>query len=272
MQACIDLLNSVFSLQFFISPAGFSLVGQCPSAGSNPWACKKTEVREETGLRFRAVACDYDLTLANDGRVSADTIEVVRRGRASGLKIVLVTGRALDDLRKVFPELSLFDMVVAENGALLFDPVLESEEPLCAPPPEVFLRRLKKRGIPFAVGRRVVATVRPHENEVLALLKRTNLKMQIIFNHESVMVLPSGVDKGTGLSAALTKLGFDPAQIVGIGDAENDLAFLRLCGFSVAVANAIDLLKRQVDFVTRSENGAGVAEVIERLIAGADLP
>jgi hydroxymethylpyrimidine pyrophosphatase-like HAD family hydrolase len=87
-----------------------------------------------------------------------------------------------------------------------------------------------------------------------------------------VMVLPSGVDKGTGLTVALTKLGISPAETVGIGDAENDSAFLRLCGYSVAVANAIASLKKQVDYVTRAKFGAGAAEVIERVIAGADLP
>ena len=186
--------------------------------------------------------------------------------------MILITGRELGELRGLFSELSLFNLVVAENGALLFDPGLGSEEPLCDPPPRAFLQALKDRGIPFAVGRRVVATVRPHEKAALELMKRMKLELQITFNRESVMILPSGVDKGTGLTAALTKLGIRPAEIVGIGDAENDSAFLRLCGYSVAVANAISSLKKQVDFVTRSKFGAGTAEVIERMIAGADLP
>jgi len=112
-------------------------------------------------VRFRAIACDYDGTLADDGRVVPETVDVLRRGRTSGRKLILITGRALYDLRTVFSELSLFDLVVAENGALLFDPVLGSEEPLCA---ASFLRRLRERGVPFAVGKRVVATIRPHED------------------------------------------------------------------------------------------------------------
>lgn len=223
-------------------------------------------------MLFRAIASDYDRTLADDGQIAPQTLDVLRCARASGLKMVLITGRALDELQKVFSGLSLFDMVVAENGALLFDPFRGSEEPLCDPPSAPFLRALRNRRVPFSVGRRVVATVQPHDKEVSELLERMNLKMQIIFNRESVMVLPEGVDKGTGLTAALNKLDLSPAQVVGIGDAENDFAFLRLCGVSVAVANAIDSLKQQVDMVTRSESGAGVAEVIERVIAGADLP
>jgi phosphoglycolate phosphatase (TIGR01487 family) len=223
-------------------------------------------------LRFRAIASDYDRTLANDGRVALETVNLLQRGRASGLKMILITGRALDDLKTVFAELSLFDLVVAENGALLFDPLLGTEEPLCDPPPETFIERLRKRKVPIAVGRRVVATIRPHEIQLLALATKMNLRLEAAFNRESVMILPSGVDKGTGLTAALAKLAISSAEIVGVGDAENDWAFLRLCGYSVAVANAIDSLKRQVDYVTHSKFGAGAAEVIERVIAGADLP
>ena len=223
-------------------------------------------------MRFRAIACDYDRTLAEDGRVVPETVDVLRRGRASGRKLILITGRALDDLRSVFSDLSLFDLVVAENGALLFDPALGSEEPLCASPPATFLRLLRARRVPFTVGKRVVATIRPHEIALLELVQQMNLGLDVAFNRESVMVLPSGVDKGTGLTAALARLGIAPAEVVGIGDAENDLPFLRLCGFSVAVANAIDSLKEQVDLVTRADYGAGATEIIDRVVGAATLP
>jgi phosphoglycolate phosphatase (TIGR01487 family) len=222
-------------------------------------------------LRFRAIACDYDGTLADEGQVRTETIGVLRRCRATSRKLLLVTGRSLDDLRTVFSDLSLFDLVVAENGALLFDPSLGSEEPLCAAPPANFLTLLRERGIPFTVGKQVVATIRPYEIDILKLVKETNLRLDVAFNRESVMVLPSDVDKGTGLITALARLGIAPAEVVGIGDAENDLPFLRLCGFSVAVANAIESLKEQVDVVTRAGYGAGATEIIDGVVAGADL-
>jgi hydroxymethylpyrimidine pyrophosphatase-like HAD family hydrolase len=56
------------------------------------------------------------------------------------------------------------------------------------------------------------------------------------------------------------------ASAVGIGDAENDYAFLSLCGLSVAVANAIPSLKERVQLVTSSDNGAGVVEVLQELL------
>jgi hydroxymethylpyrimidine pyrophosphatase-like HAD family hydrolase len=85
------------------------------------------------------------------------------------------------------------------------------------------------------------------------------------------MVLPGGVNKATGLKAALEKLRIAPHQVVGVGDAENDQPFLAICGYSAAVANAVPTLRERVHWVTRGVRGAGVVELIDRIIAG-DLP
>ncbi len=226
---------------------------------------------EGRGSPFRAIACDYDGTLAQDGKVAAETVEILRRCRASGRKLLLATGRSLDDLKTVCPDLALFDLVVAENGALLFDPTFGSQELFCAAPPVKFLTLLRQRGVPFTVGKRVVATTRPYEIEILRLVREMHLELEIAFNRESVMVLPPRIDKGTGLITALARLGIAPVEVVGIGDAENDMHFLSLCGFSVAVANAVGSLTKHVDLVTRAGYGAGAAEIIDAVITGADL-
>jgi hypothetical protein len=80
------------------------------------------------------------------------------------------------------------------------------------------------------------------------------------------MVLPSGVNKASGLGAALAECGLSAHNVVGIRDAENDHAFLRTCGCSVAVANALDSIKAEADLVTGGARGDGVREVIERLV------
>src|SRR5260370_38674762 len=69
-----------------------------------------------------ALACDYDETLASGGQVAPPVLEALARFRASGGRFILVTGRELEDLAKVAPELTSFDFVVAENGAVLYRP------------------------------------------------------------------------------------------------------------------------------------------------------
>jgi hypothetical protein len=90
--------------------------------------------------------------------------------------------------------------------------------------------------------------------------------MQVIFNKGAVMVLPSGINKGTGVRAALDALRLSPHNAVAIGDAENDHALLAACECGVAVANALPMLKERADLVTRADHGDGVAELADRLI------
>jgi hydroxymethylpyrimidine pyrophosphatase-like HAD family hydrolase len=222
-------------------------------------------------MRFQLVASDYDGTLANEGRVAKGTLKVLERVQESGRKLLLITGRELESLQSVFPELALFDLIVAENGALLYHPSTRQEKTLAKIPPPAFVKMLRRSGAnPLSVGRSIVATVRPYEADAYKAIHQLGLDMQIIFNRESVMVLPAGVDKSTGFRAALAELGLPGSSAVGIGDAENDYAFLSLCGFSVAVANAIPSLKERVDLVTSAEDGAGVVEVLQKLLTAED--
>src|SRR5262249_12541301 len=119
---------------------------------------------------------------------------------------------------------------------------------------------------PVSVGRVIVATWHPHETAVLAAIRDLGLELEIIFNKGAVMVLPAGVNKATGLKSALDEMGLSSHNAVGVGDAENDHAFLSLCACGVAVVNALPMLKERADWVTAGDHGAGVAELIDRLV------
>ena len=81
-------------------------------------------------MRYLALACDYDGTLASEGRVASETVSVLERLLASGRKLILVTGRELGDLQSVFSRLDLFEWVVTENGALIYRPADKFEKVL----------------------------------------------------------------------------------------------------------------------------------------------
>jgi len=218
-------------------------------------------------MRYLALCTDYDGTLATDGRVLPETVSALERLLASGRRLVLVTGRELDDLQKVCPRLDLFEYVVAENGALLFQPSTGKETPLAEPPPDSFVATLRQRGVgPISVGRVIVATWEPHETTVLETIRDLGLELQVIFNKGAVMILPAGVNKATGLASALEKMELSPHNAVGVGDAENDHALLALCECSAAVANGLPTLKSAADIVTTGDHGAGVVELIEEML------
>ncbi len=219
-------------------------------------------------MRYQVLCCDYDGTLATEGRVLPATQAALDRLRASGRNLVLVTGRELDDLRSVCTVLDRFDYVVAENGGLLHQPATREEIPLGPRPPAEFVAALRAHGVSrLSVGRVIVATWKEYETAVRETIEAQALALQVILNKDAVMVLPTGVNKASGLSAALKRLGLSPCVAVGVGDAENDYALLELCAFGVAVANALPALKQAADLVTSGARGAGVVELIESLIA-----
>jgi HAD superfamily hydrolase (TIGR01484 family) len=219
-------------------------------------------------MRYLALCCDYDGTIAHHGRVDEPTLAALKRLRESGRKLLLVTGRELDELQTVFPHLDLFARVVAENGALIYRPETREERLLDEAPPETFVDKLIERGVgPISVGRVIVATWEPHEKTVLETIRDCGLELQVIFNKGAVMVLPAGINKASGLRAALAELNLSPHNAVGVGDAENDHAFLNICECSVAVANALPAVKTKADIVTFADHGAGVTELIDEMLA-----
>jgi hydroxymethylpyrimidine pyrophosphatase-like HAD family hydrolase len=219
-------------------------------------------------MYFLALATDYDGTLAQDGVVDAETMAALRRFKESGRRLILVTGREIPELTTVMPDLAIFDRIVAENGAVILDPATGAVRVLGEPPPPRFVEQLRAQGVaPLSVGRVVVATWEPHEATVLSVIRSLGLELQIVFNKGAVMVLPPGVSKASGLREALADLGLSAHNVVGVGDAENDHSFLMACGCSAAVANALPTLTSDVDIALTRDHGAGVAELIDRILA-----
>lgn len=218
-------------------------------------------------MRYFALACDYDETLADNGVVAAETLDRLREVRASGRRLILVTGRMLDDLQRVFEQLDLFDVVVAENGALVYLPGTREQHLLGEPVPRRFVTALQNKGVtPLSIGNVIVATREPHERTVLETIRELGLELQIVFNKGAVMVMPPGINKGSGLQAALRQLQLSPRNVVGVGDAENDHAFLELCECSVAVKNALPAVKSRATHTLEGSRGAGVRELIDLLL------
>ena len=219
-------------------------------------------------MRYIALVVDYDGTVASGGRISERAIDALERLRTSGRRAVLVTGRRLDDLLSLCPRADVFDGIVAENGGLVYEPHRREETLLGHPPSKILLQTLRAQGItPLEIGQVVISTNASHRAAIQNVLWDLGLEAQVIANRGVVMVLPAGVNKATGLQHALRKIGLSRHEAAGIGDAENDHSFLQYCDCAVAVANAVPSIKASVAHVTTQENGDGVVELIDELIA-----
>jgi hydroxymethylpyrimidine pyrophosphatase-like HAD family hydrolase len=217
-------------------------------------------------VRVLALATDYDGTLARDGLVAPSALAALERLRASGRRLILVTGRELGDLRTVFDRFELFDRIVAENGAAVLDPASGRLSVLAGPPPDSLLAALRRRDVPFSVGSSIVAMPEGYRSAAIDAIREAGTEMTVAFNRESLMLLPAGHHKGTGLAIALHELDLTPDSVVGIGDAENDHSLLDSCGLAVAVADAVPGLREKADWVTPGGAGEGVEQLVARLL------
>lgn len=217
-------------------------------------------------MRYHCFITDYDGTLASNDWVMPEAVRALKDVKATGRKLILVTGRRLDDLQNVFPECPIFDRIVAENGAVLYCPATTALELLGSPPPQPFMDYLKEQGVAFSTGHVIVAGWEPHQDIFLQAIKFAGLEYQLIFNKGAVMVLPPGVNKATGLHLALKSLQLSEHNAVAIGDAENDNAMLLTAECAVAVQNALPQVSQIADWTTDKPDGEGVIQLARRLI------
>jgi HAD superfamily hydrolase (TIGR01484 family) len=214
---------------------------------------------------IHVLACDYDGTIAEQGRVPPETAAVLARVRESGRRLFLVTGRMLDDLRSVCPDADrMFDLIVVENGGLLYIPDRREVRRLGDAPEPALVDALRRRGVPIDIGAAIVATTAEHADAALAAIRETGVERSLVFNKDALMLLPGGVTKGTGLNAALDLCHLSARNLAGVGDAENDHAFLSMCECAAAVADAVPALRERADVVTDAPGHLGTVEFIER--------
>lgn len=217
--------------------------------------------------RLPALAFDYDGTLARRGRIAPATLRALERCVARGHPLLLVTGRTLADLCRIGAPLEMFVRVVAENGAVLFDPATGRKRLLADPPDPALVAALHAAGVePLSAGDVVVATLATQQAQAMATLAAFGSGTVPICNRGSLMLLPAAVDKATGLAAALAELGIDPCEVWAAGDAENDLCFLRACSVGYAVGNALPSVKRAAHVTLAGHDGEGIVQLVDLLL------
>ena len=90
-----------------------------------------------------------------------------------------------------------------------------------------------------------------------------NLPLSLSFGEETALeITAKNVDKGNGLSALAKYLGINMSQIIGIGDADNDISFLKIVGLPIAMGNANDKVKELCKVITDDNDHDGVSKSI----------
>jgi hydroxymethylpyrimidine pyrophosphatase-like HAD family hydrolase len=223
-------------------------------------------------MKFAVLALDYDGTVARNDVLEPSVRTALAELRGQGIVVVLVTGRILDDLRRVAGDLHFVDAVVAENGAVVEFPESGYSRVVGAPPVPQLLEALRNEGVAIDVGQVVVEAAANDSPRILTVIRRLELPLALLFNRGRLMVLPQGISKATGILQALTILRLSPHNAIAIGDAENDHELLKSCEVGVAVAWGSEALKRTADYVLPGSGPPAVADYIRSLAAQKRVP
>jgi hydroxymethylpyrimidine pyrophosphatase-like HAD family hydrolase len=216
-------------------------------------------------MKVSALALDYDGTIAVEGVLHPAVREAIAEARRRGIVVLLVTGRQLAELHHVAGDLTCFDVVVGENGAVLEFPSSGRHVAIGHAPSPTFLQELRGRGVPFTVGESVIEADADQAESILQVIRSTEQPLILAFNRSRVMVLPQAVSKSTGLRRALTALRVSIHNTVGIGDAENDHDLLDACEVGVAVQWGSAGLRSVADEIIAGTGPAAVADYIQRV-------
>lgn len=212
---------------------------------------------------YRALVVDYDGTLTTTPTPSVEVREALRASRRRGLRVVLITGRILSDLRADFPDVdSEFDGIVGENGAVTWSPEW-GERKLVAPVDDGLYEAIRLAGVPCVRGQVLLATYARYDRLVRRIIAERRSEYQVIYNRDALMILPASVSKGSGLFEALGDLGISHHSVIAVGDAENDHSLVEFCELGVAVSNAVPSLQAHADIVLGEPDGRGVRELLE---------
>jgi len=227
----------------------------------------EVERRRQTHLKI--IATDFDGTLARDGFVPPITWDLLRQAKMAGLTLILATGRIIETFINDGPFTEIFEVIVAEDGAVVFFPRKNLiKQPFGRISPLV-IQRLEELNIPLEHGLSIVATRIPHDEAIIQVLKELSEGATIEYNVGAVMLLPPGATKGTGLSYALQELGYSPHNLVACGDAENDYSLLELAELAVAVPKALPKIKVIADIVLpddAEDPGTGINQFFRQIL------
>ena len=223
-------------------------------------------------MRLSAIALDYDGTIARNDVLDPAVREAIALARAAGITVLLVTGRILDELRRVAGDLHFVDGVVAENGAVVHFPHSDHTSAIAPPVPPAFIAALQRREVPHRAGHCLVDAAAADAPALLDAIRALELPLVLIFNAGRVMVLSQGVSKATGLRTMLDTLRHSPHNLVAVGDAENDHTLLQYAGLGAAVSWGSAALREAADAIIDGNGPPGVASYIRTLAESGRVP
>lgn len=223
-------------------------------------------------MKYKVLATDVDGTLTSKREgICLQALQAIRDLEGRGIPVILASARPFPILNILREYVGTSGAVICENGGHV-DYKGESLKLGDNRFASVVLRRLEvihgekvRKAWTNAYNIVDLALVRSISPESILGVIEDFPSLRFIDSGFFYHVLPRDVDKGKGLMAAATMMGFDTADVVAIGDSQVDIELLEEAGFGVAVEDSSDDLKEVADLVTENPNGRGFCEAVGKL-------
>jgi phosphoglycolate phosphatase (TIGR01487 family) len=233
----------------------------------------------EKQFDVKVIACDIDHTLTDKrGRISLKAIEKIRYLEDNGIRVVLLTSRDFMTAASLSTWMGSSGMVAAEDGgvvgsldAILRAPILVGDIRKIEEGLRVLQQTLGDRVILFNwPGRQVSYVLARAEDYTIAegnaILTEHGLGVRLLDSGVAYLLVDVNCDKGRGLRELAKMMGLMPENFAAIGDNFNDLPMFNAAGYSVAVGNAPEAVKEQVDYACQANYGDGFCEGVDHIL------
>lgn len=219
---------------------------------------------------MKAIAVDIDGTITDKNRkICVNAISALRKAEERGYPVILVTGNILCASKMVSIMVGTSGGIVSENGGVVHtrkrDLILGDIEK-CKPAYEFLKSQQDVEKTEFSDLR--LSEIAIKRDIDVNIVKETvkNFDVEVYDTKFAIHLTDPLVNKGKSLEIVAKDMGITPDQILAVGDSENDLEFLEVAGFKVAVSNADKELKENTDYITKKPYGNGTAEAVEKFI------
>ncbi len=226
--------------------------------------------------RIRLVAVDIAGTLTDEKRrIYPEVIYALRKLENAKIPVSIVTGNSFMAAYKIAQYFGLTGPIVAENGAVVYDPVLKKRILVGDPEPgrkainlivkkleltPSFLNRYRDVDFIFEKDRKMDVEL------IRRICTENKLNVRVFDSKFLIHVCDKRVNKGIGLIKACKLRGIPLDKVAAIGDSWLDIDMLKVVGMPIAVANSPDELKNIAKIVTKKPDGLGVIEAIEEYL------
>lgn len=238
-------------------------------------------------MKIDVIAVDIDGTITDHKRrLCISAIKAIRQAEEKNIPVIIVTGNVVTYAYATAVLIGCSGGIVCENGGVIFKEGQNNNQIKILTDKEYVNKANKYLANKLGENLEKIASNDNCYRESEIVYYKDNVSKETIeenlkdFNDfDKIEVYDSGfalhltdkrVNKGLSLKYLCDKNNINMKNMMAIGDSENDIDFLKVAGFKVAVANADNQLKEKCDYICQKSYGNGVKEAIDKFVLYGD--